>query len=161
MTIRRATAQDVPALAALYESTVRAMGPSRYSPQQVEVWASFAREPAFADFVLTAATFVAECRGAPVGFCGLLSTGRIASLYVSERYSRRGIAGDLLRRVIRHAQARRILSVHTEASEFSRPVFVRNGFVLDAVEQVERGGVCFHRYRMVRAVDPSDGPADQ
>lgn len=158
LTLRQARAQDVPALAAIYAQSVRAIGPQRYTPQQVERWAAFADDPTFGDFILTAVTFIAEVEQRPVGFCGLLSSGKIASLYVSPQHGRRGVGTRLLTAALDLATARRLATVHTDASEFSRPVFARQGFVVDHVETVERGGVSFQRYRMVRAMTPSGQP---
>lgn len=148
--IREAVAADVPALAALYGGTVRAAGPEHYDAAQVEAWAAFAGEARFRSFVLDPHTIVAEEEDGIVGFAGLGADGHVTALYVRADRMRRGIGSALLRAVIERAEAQEIGRLYTEASAFSRPVFERHGFRLDAVEVVERRGATFERYRMVR-----------
>ena len=58
--LRRATAADVPLLAALYAQCARTLGPQVYTSQQVAAWVSFGADtPTFRDYVLGATTWVA------------------------------------------------------------------------------------------------------
>ncbi len=155
MQLREATETDVPALAALYADAVRALGPKHYSPEQVEAWAVFAQEERFRVFVLQPHTLVAEDETGPVGFAGLKPDGHVTALYVRPDRMRQGVASILLRALLDHATEHGIGRLYTEASEFSRPVFERFGFVLDEIERVERRGAWFERYRMVRNASTS------
>lgn len=148
---RLATEADLPALARVYEDTVRKLGPALYTPEQVAAWAAYAREAeAFRGFVLNARTVVAVSAGRPVGFCGVEPGGRVASLYVDAAHTRQGLGGALLARALDEARAAWGLArFHTEASHFSRAVFERRGFVVDEQEVVVRNGVSFHRFKMV------------
>ncbi len=169
MHLRTAIAADVPALAALYAEAVRSAGPAHYDATQIEAWAAFADslprssgEARFRSFVLAPLTLVAEDTVAGdtsgiVGFAGLASGGHVTALYVRSDRMRRGIGSALLRALIERAEAQGIARLHTEASPFSRPVFARHGFVLDAVETVERRGATFERYRMVRRLTANGG----
>lgn len=155
MPIREAVPADVPDLAALYAAAVRTVGPAHYDAGQVEAWAAFADEPRFRRFVLDPYTFVSEdtCAGDEsgiTGFAGLADDGHVTALYVRADRMRQGIGSALLRAVVERAEERGVARLYTEASAFSRPVFERHGFRLDAVEVVERRGATFERYRMVR-----------
>lgn len=147
--LRPADPGDVPALADLYESAVRELGPARYGPRQVEAGAAFAREPGFAPFILDATTLVAHRASAPVGFCGLTGRGRVASLYVHPAHGRAGVGETLLRAVLELATGRGMSRLHAEASALSRGVFEKAGFRVAEVERVKRRGVHITRHRMV------------
>lgn len=166
MTIRPATAADLPRLRALYAASARAAGPGAYSEAQIEAWARFASAPAFDAFVLGITTLVAEREnergGEMLGFGGLEARGgalgRIASLYVNAGAQRQGVGTALLVALLQEARQRDITRLTTEASVFSRPLFARHGFVLEEIETVERGSVTFRRYLMTR--DETQSPAD-
>ncbi len=149
--LRPASSADVPGLAALFAESVRALGPSRYSAEQVEAWAAFAQETErFSAFILDAWTLVAEDDSGLLGFAGLGADGHVTSLYVAPAAARRGVGSRLLTALLEEAGRRGLPLLYTEASEFSRPLFGRHGFTVEEVERVERGGVLFLRYRMVR-----------
>lgn len=151
--LRPATAEDVPALARLYEAAVRGTGPQAYTPEQVEAWAGFAREDdAFRRFVLDAHTLVAEEGTRVVGFAGLTDEGLLASLYVHPDHGRSGVASLLLESLLDRARALALPEVRTHASDFSEGAFRRAGFTVEVVETVERRGRPFRRHVMVRRI---------
>ena len=158
MPIRPATPADVPALAALYADVVRTVGPAHYDAAQVDAWAAFADEPRFRRFVLDPHTFVSEDESGITGFAGLADDGHVTALYVRADRMRQGIGSALLRAVVERAEERGVARLYTEASAFSRPVFERHGFRLDAVEVVERRGATFERYLMVRDLGTGSAP---
>ncbi len=151
MIIRTAIESDIPALAKLYSHSVKAIAPGQYSQEQVQVWASFSEETeSFRRFILEPTTFVAEKTLLLLGFSGVTHKGHIASLYVHGDYNRQGIGSLLLDSVIEYAQINGINQLHSEASEFSKPLFEKFGFSSYATEKVIRNGVLFQRYLMRR-----------
>ncbi len=152
MTIRPATEADVEALAACYRDSVLAVASAFYTEEQVRVWACFGRvSAAFRAFILEPETIVAVSDdGEVIGFAGLESDGHVASLYVSGAHMRRGVGSRLMKQILTMALDRGIRRMYAEASDFSRRVFEKCGFSLAGVEEVERGGVSFERYLMVR-----------
>jgi putative acetyltransferase len=157
LAIRSARRDDVPALRTLYAESVRALGPSRYSPAQVAVWAAFAQSADFAPFLLDVSTFVAELGGTPAGFCGIAGDGHLASVYVAPAHAGRGIATALLRHALAAVPAPASGRWYAEASLFSLPLFLRQGFVEVGREQACRQGVRFERYRVERHATATDG----
>jgi putative acetyltransferase len=150
MQLRRAREEDVPTLARLYEESIRAEAPDHYAESQIQVWASFAaREEEFRRFVLGPFTLVAEDGSGVVGFGGLETDGRLASLFVRRDRVRHGVGTALLSALIEHGEREGLQTFRTEASEMSRGLFERFGFTLDSVEIVERDGETLPRYRMV------------
>ncbi len=151
MRVRVATAADVPALAELYASSVRRLGPFAYTPNQVEAWARFADDAeAFRRYLLEPRTLVLEEHGAPVGFCGVDDAGHVASLYVRPERARGGLGSALLVAALDQAVARGVRRFHAEASVFSLPVFLRFGFTHVRTERATRDGVAFDRYLVRR-----------
>lgn len=150
--LRLARPDDVPALAALYADTARALGGWCYSPQQVAAWASFGADtPAFRSYIVDAQTFVAEDdAGSLLGFSGADDQGEVHSLYVRHDVLRGGIGTRLLAQVLFHGQARGLKHFCAWATPFSRPVFERAGFALVEVVQGEFAGMLFERYRVER-----------
>jgi putative acetyltransferase len=150
--LRRATAADVPALAALYRDVALALAPQAYASEQVAAWAAFGADtPAFRDYVLEPDTWVAESDGQPIAFCGIDDAGEVRSLYVRADLTRCGLGGALLTHAIDDATARRgIGRFKAWATVFSRPVFERHRFRLLEVVDAEYGGVSFERARLER-----------
>lgn len=146
--LRHARAADVPRLAHLYADVIGALGPEHYPPEAVEAWAAFAGSEGFADFILVPRTLVAVEGDQVVGFGGIEETGRIASLYVDPRWSRRGVASRILEALLKGGRARGLTRFRAEASELSRPLFQRYGFAVVGTEVVEREGVRIERVRM-------------
>jgi len=156
---RPATAEDVPALAALYRAAARRFGPIVYTPGQVDAWAGFADDEAgFRDYVLAADTWVAERidDGSILGFCGVAPAGEpreVNSLYVRPGVTRQGLGQELLRRSLERARVAGARGFAAWATPFSRPVFQRAGFVLARTVQGEFAGTMFERYRVERRED--------
>jgi putative acetyltransferase len=150
--LRAATEADVPALAALYADTARALGSWCYTPQQVAAWARFPDDAAaFHAYVTGAQTWVAQdAAGRVLGFCGVDAQGEIRSLYVAAGCVRRGVGSALLHHALAVAGQRGVQHFSAWATPFSRPVFERAGFVLARVATEPFEGVVFDRYRMER-----------
>jgi putative acetyltransferase len=151
MQIRSATAADIPQLADLFEQSVRAIAPARYTREQVDAWASTPHNrDRFQTFILSATTVVAEDSATQtlLGFGSIHATGYLSALYVRHDCTRQGIGSRLLAALIAIAQTQNADVLFTEASEFSRPLFARFGFVVYDTEEVERNGIRFHRYLM-------------
>jgi putative acetyltransferase len=149
LALRRASAADVPALAALYAHSARELGPQVYSPEQVIAWQRFAHDtPAFADYVLQACTWMAEDAAGPLGFCGIDAEGEVRSLYVRATATRRGLGSALLAHALARARQQGLASFAAWATPFSLPVFARAGFSPVRTVREPFRGVMFDRYRV-------------
>ena len=152
--LRRATAVDLPALAALYAHSARTLGPQVYNAEQVAAWQSFAQDAAaFADYVLRAETWLAEDAEGPLGFCGIAAEDEVRSLYVRADATRQGVGAALLAHALAQARSRGIERFAAWATPFSLPVFGRAGLVLVRTVREPFQGVIFERYRV--ALGPS------
>jgi len=148
LVVRDALDSDVPELRQLYASSVRSAGVEAYPPEAVAAWSSFSEAPEFEGFVLRNRTIVVEDDTGLVGFGGADPSGRIASLYVRGDRLHEGIGTKILERLLARLLSEGVRRVWTEASELSRPLFERFGFVTVAEESVIRSGVPIRRCRM-------------
>ncbi|WP_338887337.1 GNAT family N-acetyltransferase [Aeromonas rivipollensis] len=148
--------QHIPALLALFEQSVRRLGPEHYSPEQVEQWAMGARHPGLASQLREHHGWVMEQEGIPLGFVTLSDDGHLSLLYVSADHQRQGLGGQLLEQALQAASQLGLHSLTTEASTFSLALFLRHGFEQAGLETVERGGVSFVRHRLYCRL-PSQG----
>ena len=148
--IRAYREQDLSFLAQIYSSAIRYLGAGVYSDAQIEAWAGFPTDAnAFRRWVEGAETFVAVNEGGKcVGFSGLVDGAYISSVFVSPESQRKGIAGSLVSRVLEEARRKQSTEITTHASEFSRPLFEKFGFVVIELEHTEVRGVEFERYAM-------------
>ncbi|MEP6504091.1 MAG: GNAT family N-acetyltransferase [Betaproteobacteria bacterium] len=154
---RRAALADVPALATLYRAAALALGPQVYTPEQVAAWASFAVDAAgFERYVLGPETWLAECEGRVVGFCGIERderaerVGEVRSLYILPGHMRQGMGTELLARSLARAEADGVARFAAWVTPFSRPVFEAAGFVLVRTVAEPFEGTQFERYRVER-----------
>ncbi len=154
--IRPLREQQIPALLALFEQSVRRLGPEHYSLEQVEQWAQGARHPGLASQLREHHGWVMEQEGMPLGFVTLSDDGHLSLLYVSADHQRQGLGGLLLEQALQAASQLGLHSLTTEASAFSLALFLRHGFEQAGLETVERGGVSFVRHRLYCRL-PSQG----
>lgn len=161
--LRRATAEDVPALAALYGACAREIGPQVYSAAQVAAWASFEHDDeGFARYVLEPETWVAvDAAGTLLGFAGADEHGELRSLYVRPGHGRRGLGATLLARLLLRCRERGLTRLQAWVTPFSLPLLQRAGFEVIATMQAPYQGVMFERYRVERVerVDAVAPPA--
>ncbi len=158
--LRRATVDDVPALAALYGACARELGPQVYSAAQVDAWASFEHDAeGFARYVMEPETWVAVAEdGVPLGFSGADAHGEIRSLYVRPGHGRHGLGGALLERVLLRCHERGLKRLQAWVTPFSLPLLQRAGFEVIATMQAPYQGVMFERYRVERVDAAAPGP---
>ncbi len=150
--VRRAVADDLNALRAIYAQSVKRIGPSAYTAQQVAAWISFAQNPHFRSFILDVHTYVAAHHNEVFGFCGIDVKGHIASIYVHPDLCRRGVARKLFKTAIERHPSPRSGRYYAEASHFSLPLFLNFGFHHYDTEQVARNGVRFERFLVSKKV---------
>lgn len=100
----------------------------------------------FRQFILGAATYLAEDDRGVVGFAGLETNGHVASVYVRQDCIRQGVGSYLLSYLLSQAQGMTLDRLYAEASHLSLGLFLKHGFCHYATETVERDGVTFDRY---------------
>lgn len=158
--IRPFVPEDAPALAALTLAAIVMIGVRGYSLQQVMCWAAhhpgaprFLDSAAKGDLILVA---VAQ-DGATAAYALLEREGHLDMLYCHPDYAGNGFATALLAAIESDARRAGIGRLFTEASELSRPVFERAGFVLlqrrDFTYVMGAEEIAMHNYAMEKLLD--------
>lgn len=157
ISLRRARDADLQSLRSIYANAVQTLGPTAYSPEQVEVWSAFAKEVDFADLILGVNTYLAVFGyDEVVGFGGIADDGHVASVYVRPGWFGQGIGTTLLSEALRLHPKPTAGAHYAEASIFSLPLFERCGFRQTGSEQADRYGVTFERFLVQRVATKPD-----
>ena len=159
--IRRFDFQDAEELARVYRDAVHTIGPQAYTQRQVEAWAVYPDDiEEFRSRLSRGLTLVAEEEGRIIAFGQLEPDDHLAFLYCAGNRCRRGVGSAIYQVLEAHAFQKGISQIHTEASRISRPFFTKHGYSLIEVEHVNRFGVEFERFRMVKS-KPGNYPGNQ
>jgi GNAT superfamily N-acetyltransferase len=150
--IRPLRPDDCQQLVAVYHEAVISQAGDLYSPSQIEAWSQQAgRNHDFRSSLLRGHGLVSAAHHDDTiieAFALLDPADRLALLYCRGRSSRQGRASALLEALEQHARSRGVARLRTEASQLSRPLLERRGWVVDGEETVTLGGVAFLRWRM-------------
>ncbi|MEO1002447.1 MAG: GNAT family N-acetyltransferase [Cyanobacteria bacterium J06638_7] len=153
-------------LVEVYRDAVLSQTAGRYTEAQIEAWAHHPvrsgalLQPLREGFGL-ASTAPAPASGGGIqaaasieAFGVLQPSDRLALLYCRGRACRQGRASAILRALEDHARRGGQGQIRTEASQLSRPLLERHGWLVEAEETVLFGGAWFLRWRMIRTLDP-------
>ena len=150
MVLRLIVSADEILLREIYADAIESQAPQLYSDQQVKSWAALAWLPGVLDKTLREGS--GWISGEDAAFAIRYPLDRLALLYCRGRAARQGHGKTLLERIEADAIADGVSFLRTEASQFSRPLFERYGWRLDAPETITIAGVPFERYRMHKAL---------
>ena len=160
--LRPPIAADGPQLVEVYRDAVLSQTPGLYSPQQIRAWAAHAgTDPGFHAALRRGQGLVSHAGGSPErieAFALLDPLDRLSLLYCRGRSSRQGRGRALVEALEEVARASGCSQLRTEASQLSRPLLERLGWVVEAEEEVLFAGVVFRRWRMIRSLNGSDHP---
>jgi len=150
--IRPLRPDDCHQLIAVYHEAVISQAGNLYSPSQIEAWSQQAgRHDDFRLSLLRGHGLVSCAHHDDTiieAFALLDPADRLSLLYCRGRSSRQGRASALLEALEQHARSQGVPRLRTEASQLSRPLLERRGWVVDGEETVTLGGVAFLRWRM-------------
>jgi putative acetyltransferase len=153
MPVRDYEPNDLRAIVAVFQRSVREVARRDYSPAQVAVWAP---EPAdlgaWAQRLATGAVFVSRREDELAGFARIDAIGEVDLLYVDPNFQRKGVATELLGSLIAWAERNAVTRLCANVSITARPFFERAGFRLLRPQTVERNGVTLQNFRMERAL---------
>ncbi|MCP9928899.1 GNAT family N-acetyltransferase [Cyanobium sp. CH-040] len=153
-------------LVELYRDAVLSQAAGLYSPDQIDAWAHHPgrsgalRQPLAEGFGLASTAATPGSAGSTgsarsIEAFGLLHpVDRLALLYCRGRACRQGRASAILGALERHARDQGQRQLRTEASQLSRPLLERRGWLVEAEETVLFAGAWFTRWRMIRRLDP-------
>ena len=130
VSIRCATAADAEVLCEIQVSAIRKLGPTHYSPCDVDAWAAGLKPGRHAELISTTLVLVAERAGLPIGFGSLnLRTGEFVSLYVRPAEAARGVGHRLLAELMERGRAAALTHIFCESSLGAVGLYQGAGFV--------------------------------
>ena len=147
LSVRPYQPSDAPALSALYEASVRALGGRDYSAAQIDAWASLTPSADnLADRMADGRTRLVAVTNDIAGFIDVEADGHIDLLYVAPSAAGQGVARLLLETAEALASVSGAARLYAEASETARPAFERLGFTVTARRDFEVAGVPIHNW---------------
>ncbi|MEH6493332.1 GNAT family N-acetyltransferase [Halopseudomonas sp.] len=154
MHLREGSDADTVSCVALFTASVHGLAGEYYTPAQCHAWAPLAPDMGFWQQRLAGLQcLLAEDETGLLGFIGYTHDGHIDMLFCAPTAARRGVASALYRDAEARLRSRGVGWLRTEASLLAQHFFLRQGFVSEAREEVERAGVLLPRYRMSKTLD--------
>ena len=136
MFIRPATLSDLPAIIALFESTVLAIDRRDYTGEQLAAWASGGAHLSRWQKRVTTQYFLVAASEEIIGFGSVDKIGYLDTLFVHPLHQQQSVAQLLLEALEKWARHQGMARITTEASITAKPFFERNGYeVLQRQEQ--------------------------
>ena len=155
MLIREYRDRDLEAVIDCFCRAVRDIGARHYTPEQIAAWAPDPPDAgAWASRLGSGGVFVGQADTALAGFIRVEATGLIDLLYVHPRHARHGVGRELLRTGCAWALQQGARGFESDASIAARPFFEAMDFRVEREQSVERNGVWFRNYRMVKHTVP-------
>ncbi len=149
--LRLAQTADIPALQALYKSTIELSCINDYTPEQIRVWAASAQNDERWKKRIEGQYFiVAIIAQAIVGFASLENGNYIDMMYVHHNHLRRGIANLLMDALEKKASSHHLKELYSNVSKTAKPFFEKRGFQVVKENWIEIEGVSISNYRMVK-----------
>ncbi|MEC7121143.1 MAG: GNAT family N-acetyltransferase [Pseudomonadota bacterium] len=153
LTIQPYHPQDADHLRQIFYAAVHALASRDYTPAQCQAWASLEYDhQAWHARLAHNQPNLAMIEGQIAGFADLQPDGYIDMLFVHPLYAGQGVASRLLELLIEQATQQQIGMLWSNVSLTAEPVFRRHGFKVDAVQTVERCGVCLQNKRMSKTL---------
>lgn len=161
--IREFEPGDEHTLWTLFHDTVHKINRQDYSLAQVRAWApDECDEDAWRRRIEQMEPIICEAGGQIVGYAGWSGPAAIDHFYVHSDWQSRGVGKRLLSAIEHRAAACGVQQMVVEASITARSFFESQGYRIVADQRVERNGVRFRNYRMVKALaNPRQADARQ
>ncbi len=155
--LRPLHSRDLEDVLEVYRDAVLSQAPARYTPEQVSAWAGLpVSRRQLRDELLRGRGLVScsDSGRSIEAFALLEPLDRVSLLYCRGRSCRQGRATALLQGLEAIARAAGSRRLRTEASFLSRNLFERQGWSVEAEEEVVLAGVPFRRFRMGKPLGP-------
>jgi putative acetyltransferase len=153
-TLRRLQPCDHDQVVEVYRDAVISQATGLYTSRQIVAWSAHASRHQDVQEALQRGYGMASCAdqdGRIIEAFGLLDPiDRLSLLYCRGRACRQGRATALLRVLEQQALGCGCRQLRTEASLLSRPLLEREGWWIEAEEEVLFAGMGFRRWRMIK-----------
>jgi len=147
--IRPYECEDCAACRSVLFQSVRDGAAKYYTPEQRAAWApDDAATPEFCARLAAQQVFVATEDDEIIGFISLTQQGYLDLAFVLPRWMGRAVAQNLYDVLTQWARDHGLNHLDVDASHFARSFFARNGWTVDHIETVTKGGQNFESFAM-------------
>jgi putative acetyltransferase len=137
----------------LFRDCVRRVNSRDYTQEQIEAWTSRTVDlEAWRSRFDDRFAYVVNEDDGIVGFADMTRDGHLDRLFVSADHQGRGLARQLVEKLVNDAADNSIGEITTDSSITAKPFFQRMGFIVVAEQSVDCRGVQLTNYRMRRAI---------
>jgi putative acetyltransferase len=153
LSIRLASACDVPAMARVHVAAVRALCRTHYRSHELSRWIS--QGPGlYRGLVRSATVMIAELDGAVVGFAAAsLAHGYVRAVYVAPGHAGAGVGGRLLARIERAARVFGVRRLVVDATFNAAGFYERAGYRKLGRRRTGLGLGCIRMAKVVRVAN--------
>lgn len=146
---------DLAALEAVFQSSVRGPASSHYDAAQIAAWTGDAADAASRAWrIAHDLPWVAELDGRAIGFADLQPDGLIDMFFVAAGHTGRGAGRMLMAHIEAAARHRGLARLYADVSRAAEGFFVRAGFSVERRQTAVRHGVALDNARMVKLLLP-------
>lgn len=165
VTIRKGTPADLKALQELFVGTITTVCSAHYAPEQIEVWASSAKNSQrWNDMIANQYVLVAESDMQIAGFATLHHGVYIDFFYIHKDHQRQGIALQLYTAIEKEAIREGHTEIWSDISKTARPFFEKRGFRVIKEQTIVRKQVALTNIKMKKSLSrplPEHTPSKQ
>ncbi|MCV9933985.1 GNAT family N-acetyltransferase [Flavobacterium sp. LS1R47] len=149
MNLRKATISDLKEMQELYIETIKHVCKDDYTPFQINVWISGAKNTErWIDVINTQFVLLAIIQDKITGFGTLKNGDYIDFFYIHKDFQRQGIANRLLTELEFEAKKQHSKVISSDVSITAKPFFEKKRFIVKAEQRNIRLGVELINYKM-------------
>jgi putative acetyltransferase len=149
MNLRKATISDLKEMQELYIETIKHVCKDDYTPSQINVWISGAKNTeCWIDVINTQFVLLAIIQDKITGFGTLKNGDYIDFFYIHKDFQRQGIANRLLTELEFEAKKQHSKVISSDVSITAKPFFEKKRFIVKAEQRNIRLGVELINYKM-------------
>lgn len=154
VTIRAYVQSDAADTLTVFTEAIVKTASADYTVEQIRAWAKPGQRdlPSWHAAMDSRGTVIAQIDAQLAGFSDCDPTGHIDMMFVSPKYLRRGVAGQLLKFVEHRARSAGLAELTSDVSITARPFFERYGFEVIAEQRPIKAGVELTNYKMRKAL---------
>ncbi len=161
LSIRRARAEDAPALLEVQRLAIGAISPHAYERQELDAWLSGLTHAALTERIVTREVFVATAdmpgiSRVPVGFAELLlPQSEVSAIFIRPEYQGKGVGGALIAVLEACACDHELHILQVHAAKNALGFYRRAGFTEQREVSVQvRGGITLQAHLLFKHLSP-------
>jgi RimJ/RimL family protein N-acetyltransferase/N-acetylglutamate synthase-like GNAT family acetyltransferase len=151
--IYRTSKQDVGMITQLFRDTIQNVNSKDYPEDEIEDWSSrWTDHDKWQEKIEEQYFIKAMIEDKIVGFSSLTTDGYLDFMFTHKDYQRRGVAGNLIRKIERKAKEQGNDLIYSDVSITARGFFERHGFIVEKQQVKKAGNKELINFRMTKLI---------